>query len=85
MHLLPKNAEVREKWLQAIFGDIPEYYNRNMALCSSHFEEDDFANLREFNWGFATRLKLKRGAVPSRLSVGSTTSSAHSVQVTFDG
>ena len=61
MHMLPKNPELRMKWLQFIFGTMPQQDHSNLVICSAHFEERDFAK----------RLRLKPGAIPSRQSTAS--------------
>ena len=66
LFLLPKTEELREKWLQFIFGEIPQKYGTRLVLCSAHFREDDFVNFGEYSRGFASKLFLKPGVVPSR-------------------
>ncbi|XP_059409392.1 uncharacterized protein LOC132143290 [Carassius carassius] len=62
---LPRDGEVRDQWLKFIFNSVPQNYYPNLALCAAHFTEESFHNLREFNAGFAQRLVLKDGAVPT--------------------
>ncbi|XP_042340550.1 uncharacterized protein LOC121941750 isoform X2 [Plectropomus leopardus] len=64
---LPKEEEVRNQWLKFIFNTIPQQYNPNLLLCSIHFTEDCFTNLEQFNSGYSKRLRLKDGAVPTKL------------------
>ena len=71
MHMLPKNPELRMKWLQFIFGTMPQQDHSNLVICSAHFEERDFVNFGEYSKGFAKRLRLKPGAIPSRQSTAS--------------
>ncbi|XP_056092191.1 piggyBac transposable element-derived protein 4-like isoform X2 [Rhinichthys klamathensis goyatoka] len=62
---LPRDGGVRDQWLKCIFNSVPHNYYPNLALCAAHFTEESFHNLREFNAGFAQRLVLKDGAVPT--------------------
>ncbi|XP_039530913.1 piggyBac transposable element-derived protein 4-like isoform X1 [Pimephales promelas] len=62
---LPRDCGVRDQWLHFIFNSVPNKYQPNLALCASHFTEESFHNLCEFNAGFAQRLVLKDGAVPT--------------------
>ncbi|XP_042577232.1 piggyBac transposable element-derived protein 4-like isoform X4 [Cyprinus carpio] len=62
---LPRNAGLREQWLTFIFKTVPEKYNSYIALCAAHFTDDSFLNVREFNAGFAQKLVMKDGAVPT--------------------
>ncbi|XP_058627963.1 uncharacterized protein LOC131538118 [Onychostoma macrolepis] len=62
---LPRDAGLREQWLKFIFNSVPEKYNLNIAVCAAHFTEDSFLNINEFNAGFAQKLVLKDGAVPT--------------------
>ncbi|XP_016103244.1 piggyBac transposable element-derived protein 4-like isoform X2 [Sinocyclocheilus grahami] len=62
---LPRDAGLREQWLTFIFKSVPEKYNPHIAICAAHFTEDRFLNVREFNAGFAQKLVLKDGAVPT--------------------
>ncbi len=43
---LPKDAVVRQQWLQFMFDNVSDNYNRNLALCAAHFTEDSFLNLQ---------------------------------------
>ncbi|CAJ1072223.1 putative LOC107396817-like protein [Xyrichtys novacula] len=76
LHMLPRDPELKEKWLEIIFGYIPKRYSSKLTVCAQHFEETDFTNFVQFHSGFATKLLLKPEAVPSRLSTSalSTTS-----------
>lgn len=68
MHALPKNEEQRNKWLEFIFGTLPVKYTATLALCCDHFNLSDFMNLGAYKSGFALRLFLNPGSVPSRRS-----------------
>ncbi|XP_034084336.1 uncharacterized protein LOC117554169 [Gymnodraco acuticeps] len=62
---LPKEEELRKKWLQFIFISIPTQFNPNLSLCSQHFTDDCFMNHTQFVNGFSQRLHMKYGAVPT--------------------
>jgi len=38
--------------------------DKQAHVCSLHFTDDDYENLRQYNEGFACHLLLKAGAVP---------------------
>ncbi|XP_016360078.1 piggyBac transposable element-derived protein 4-like isoform X4 [Sinocyclocheilus anshuiensis] len=66
LHLLPKHEEVKSQWLKFIFTVTPhQYISNNLLLCSRHFTDGCFLNLGEVNAGFAKRLFIKDGAVPT--------------------
>lgn len=62
---LPRDAGLRQQWLQFVFNSVPADYNANLAICAAYFTEDRFKNLHEFNAGFVQRLFLKDEAVPT--------------------
>ncbi|XP_063066590.1 uncharacterized protein LOC134458292 [Engraulis encrasicolus] len=67
MHFLPKKEDDRKKWLEFIYGTSqPAKYNKTLVLCSTHFQDSDFTNMGEYSRGFATRLILRPGSIPSR-------------------
>lgn len=65
LHMLPKDEELRKKWLEFVFGTSPAKYNATLVLCSNHFHHNDFLNLGSYRSGFASRLFLKPGSVPT--------------------
>ncbi|XP_051741930.1 uncharacterized protein LOC127508133 isoform X13 [Ctenopharyngodon idella] len=71
---LPKDEHVKNQWLKLIFTAIPQKYSPNLVLCSRHFTDDCFLNLNAFNEGFASRLLLKDGSVPSLCGPASSSS-----------
>uniref|UniRef100_A0A1A8M030 THAP domain-containing protein 1 n=1 Tax=Nothobranchius pienaari TaxID=704102 RepID=A0A1A8M030_9TELE len=79
LHILPKKEELRKRWLDFIYGNPPPYYNSHLVICSKHFEQSDFTNYGAYSSGFASKLSLKPGSVPSRRS---TTSSQPSTSET---
>ncbi|XP_062409102.1 zinc finger protein 211-like [Sardina pilchardus] len=67
-HALPKEPNTQRAWLMFINDKIPlSSFDTKISICSNHFTPDSFDNLGQFQAGFATRLYLKRGAVPTIL------------------
>ena len=66
----------RDEWLKFIYKDraIPSVLSLALRVCSSHFTDDCFTNLAQFNSGFAKRRMLKPGAVPTIYPVGAESS-----------
>ncbi|XP_026080665.1 uncharacterized protein LOC113057435 isoform X2 [Carassius auratus] len=62
---LPKDEHLKTKWLQFIYTTVPQKCSSSLVLCSRHFEDDCFTNLNAIKLGFASRLILKEGSVPS--------------------
>ena len=62
---LPKDEHLKTKWLQFIYTTVPQKYSPSLVLFSRHFEDDCFTNLYAIKLGFASRLILKEGSVPS--------------------
>ncbi|KAL2096063.1 hypothetical protein ACEWY4_008211 [Coilia grayii] len=69
---LPKNEDLKKKWLEFIFGIPPVLYSPAINVCSDHFNHSDFSNFGAYSSGFSSRLVLKPGSVPSRRSTTST-------------
>ncbi|KAG9263183.1 hypothetical protein AMEX_G23189 [Astyanax mexicanus] len=65
LYALPKNEELRTKWLEFIFGAPPDFYNASLVVCCDHFHESDFTNYGAYSRGFSSRLILKPGVLPS--------------------
>lgn len=65
LHNLPSDPNIRNAWLNFVFKEVPDHVNKTLSICSLHFTEDSFINKTQFNAGFAERLRLKNGAVPS--------------------
>lgn len=67
MHVLPAEAN-RTKWLRFIFdGKVPSPGSlpKKIVVCANHFTTDCFENYRQYTAGFALRLRLKKGSVPT--------------------
>ncbi|XP_067279643.1 Krueppel-like factor 8 isoform X2 [Pseudorasbora parva] len=65
LHSFPKDPDTRNEWLKFLFTDIPDRYSPTLTICSAHFSSDSFMNLSQFNAGFASKLLLKEGRVPT--------------------
>ncbi|XP_046404954.1 uncharacterized protein LOC124170288 [Ischnura elegans] len=59
LHKLPKEANLRKKWEQAL--KMVDYIPKNAAVCSEHFQEGDFMKTRPPFF----RRRLRPDAVPS--------------------
>ncbi|XP_058614077.1 Krueppel-like factor 8 isoform X1 [Onychostoma macrolepis] len=67
LHSLPKDPSIRNEWLKFLFTDVPDRYSPTLTICSAHFSTDSFVNLSQFNAGYASKLLLKEGRVPTIL------------------
>ncbi|XP_053467759.1 uncharacterized protein LOC128599809 isoform X5 [Ictalurus furcatus] len=65
LHGLPKDEDVKRQWLEFIFETTPKQFNSDLRLCSRHFTDECFSNLAEVKAGFAKRVFIKNGAVPT--------------------
>ena len=74
---LPRDKHLKNQWLQFIYTTtgIPQMYSPTLLLCSRHFEDDCFTNINAFKYGFASRLILKEGSVPSLFGSASSSES----------
>ncbi|XP_022535276.2 uncharacterized protein LOC103026840 isoform X2 [Astyanax mexicanus] len=66
-HTLPKEPNCQRAWLMFIYNKIPHTFNSKLLVCSAHFTPDSFSNLVQYRSGFAQRLTLERGAIPTLL------------------
>ncbi|XP_048051053.1 zinc finger protein 883-like isoform X1 [Megalobrama amblycephala] len=60
----PKDPALREQWMQFVFPGQQRSCG-SLFVCSRHFSDECFTNKAQFDAGFADRLRLKDGAVPS--------------------
>ncbi|ROK80936.1 hypothetical protein DPX16_3816 [Anabarilius grahami] len=67
LHTLPTEQKCQQAWLMFIYNRIPKHFNSKLLVCSAHFSTDSFSNLGQYQAGFAQRLTLKKGAVPTIL------------------
>ncbi|XP_052393093.1 Krueppel-like factor 8 isoform X1 [Carassius gibelio] len=65
LHSLPKDPSIRNDWLKFLFTDVPDRFSPTLTICSAHFSTDSFVNLSQFNAGYASKLLLKEGRVPT--------------------
>ncbi|XP_062848002.1 uncharacterized protein si:dkey-79d12.4 [Trichomycterus rosablanca] len=65
LHKLPKESEIKDEWIRFIYNTIPERFSRSLTVCSAHFTSDCFLNRAQYNEGFAQKLLLKDGAIPT--------------------
>ncbi|XP_056587765.1 piggyBac transposable element-derived protein 4-like [Triplophysa dalaica] len=65
LHMLPKDPDVREKWIQFIVKKSSTQINAHLRVCSSHFTSGCFENKSQYDAGFAQKLLLKDRAVPT--------------------
>lgn len=64
-HVLPA-TEKRDEWLSFIFnGNVPAILPKKVVVCAHHFPINCFENYQQHATGFAQRLRLKEGSVPS--------------------
>ncbi|XP_073693963.1 uncharacterized protein [Garra rufa] len=64
-HSLPTEKSCKQAWLMFIYNRIPKHFNSKLLVCSAHFTMDSFSNLGQYQAGFAQRLMLKKGMVPT--------------------
>jgi hypothetical protein len=72
LNKLPKDPDVREKWMQFIFCGRPSHGSVNLSVCSVHFKDDCFENKSQYDAGFARKLLLKDKSVPTILGTTTT-------------
>uniref|UniRef100_A0A8C5HUM5 THAP domain-containing protein 1 n=1 Tax=Gouania willdenowi TaxID=441366 RepID=A0A8C5HUM5_GOUWI len=66
LHRLPASEPFRSAWLSFIFhGNVPTSVGKVIIVCAKHFKDDCFCNLRQYKEGFAERLRLIEGSIPS--------------------
>ncbi|KAI7799173.1 uncharacterized protein LOC130567092 [Triplophysa rosa] len=60
----PKNPDLRQQWMRIVFPGQKRSCE-NVYVCYQHFADDCFTNKAQFEAGFANRLQLDDGAVPT--------------------
>ena len=66
LHALPSLEKDSNLWLEFIFqGHVPEDYSRFLLVCSQHFAPDMFMNFTQVKEGYASKLRLKPGSIPT--------------------
>ncbi|XP_042598846.1 uncharacterized protein LOC109111146 isoform X2 [Cyprinus carpio] len=65
-HLLPTSEPLKTQWITYAFkGKAPPDLPKCVYVCSNHFTSDCFANEGQYRAGFAKKLVLKDGSVPT--------------------
>ncbi|XP_028256552.1 zinc finger MYM-type protein 4-like isoform X2 [Parambassis ranga] len=71
LHALP-SEEVKAQWIHFIFdGRVPSVMGKNLYVCANHFTSECFINKGQYQAGFASKLKLKDGSIPTIRDPGS--------------
>lgn len=61
----PKEPSLLARWTQLVFPGQQRRSCANVFVCSRHFTDDCFTNKAQYEAGFAARLNLKAGALPT--------------------
>lgn len=85
LHYLPRNPVLKQKWMDFIYRHRFSRPSNTMGIriCCAHFSNDCFVNFFQRSMGFAKKLILKPGAVPS-IYPGNSTGPKH-VRIYFPG
>ncbi|XP_026148995.1 uncharacterized protein LOC113122143 [Mastacembelus armatus] len=66
MYLIPSTEDVKAQWLSFIYsGNVPTDTPKILHACANHFSVDCFLNVGQYKAGFASRLILKPGSLPT--------------------
>ncbi|XP_045447125.1 uncharacterized protein LOC123655357 [Melitaea cinxia] len=67
---VPKNVDVRRKWLQLSRRDHNDIANStNIFFCEDHFDmENDMVNYYQYKMGFSQKIILKDKVLPSKFN-----------------
>ncbi|KAI1902673.1 hypothetical protein AGOR_G00018430 [Albula goreensis] len=66
LHSLPKDGNLRNAWLEFIFNHkVPLHVSPHLCVCSAHFSSDCMENQARYAAGFAKKLILRPGAIPT--------------------
>ncbi|XP_008299624.1 uncharacterized protein LOC103371915 isoform X4 [Stegastes partitus] len=72
LHTLPASEDLKSRWITFIFdGNVPSTVGKFLYVCANHFTSDCFLNKGQYQAGFASKLKLKDGSVPTVRDPGS--------------
>ncbi|XP_058628472.1 uncharacterized protein LOC131538581 isoform X2 [Onychostoma macrolepis] len=65
-HDVPKSEPLKTQWLDFVFeGNMPPDQPKCIHVCANHFSPDCFINEGQYKAGFAKKLLLKKGSVPT--------------------
>ncbi|XP_029907318.1 uncharacterized protein LOC115359117 [Myripristis murdjan] len=64
-YLFPRDKDVRMQWMAQLKGRTRHSPSTRSFICYAHFRQDDFSNWYQKALGFASKLVLKKDAVPS--------------------
>ncbi|XP_034074064.1 uncharacterized protein LOC117547418 [Gymnodraco acuticeps] len=63
---MPSVEKENNLWLDFIFkGHVPEDHGRFLFVCSKHFTTDMFMNFSQVQHGYASKLMLNPGSIPT--------------------
>lgn len=66
VHLLPASVPLKMRWVSFIFkGNAPEKVGKYVYVCANHFTSDCFVNEGQYKAGFALKLLIKDGSIPT--------------------
>ncbi|XP_051981457.1 uncharacterized protein LOC127642989 isoform X2 [Xyrauchen texanus] len=66
LHLLPTSEPRKTQWIRFVFkGNAPSNLPKCVHVCANHFTPDCFVNEGQYKAGFAKKLFLKNGSVPT--------------------
>lgn len=75
-YLFPRDKDVRMQWMAQLKGRTRHSPSTRSFICYAHFRQDDFSNWYQKALGFASKLVLKKDAVPSVFNSQADTGSA---------
>ncbi|XP_050950932.1 uncharacterized protein LOC127153734 [Labeo rohita] len=65
-HVLPTSEPLKTQWLNFVFnGNVPSNLPKWVHVCANHFSPDCLINEGQYKAGFAKKLVLKNGSVPT--------------------
>lgn len=66
IHLLPASVPLKKQWVNFIFkGNAPKNIGKYVYVCANHFTSDCFVNEGQYKAGFALKLLIKDGSIPT--------------------
>ncbi|XP_071382064.1 uncharacterized protein [Centroberyx affinis] len=64
-YFFPRDENIRLRWMAQLEGRTRHPLSPTSFICCAHFRKQDFSNWYQKTLGFASKLVLKKGAVPS--------------------